>query len=79
MASLPRRVYEWNGQAVVGCVVGLLGLVGFGIVLGPTAVVLGLLARARIAETGEPGRALAWVAVVLGVAAIVLAIVLIIR
>ncbi|MBA3288461.1 MAG: DUF4190 domain-containing protein [Acidimicrobiia bacterium] len=76
VSAISRRVLEWNGQAVVGCLVGLFGLVAFGIVLGPTAVVLGLLARSRIAETGEPGRAAAWSAIVIGAAAFTVPVVL---
>ncbi|MFG1633858.1 DUF4190 domain-containing protein [Pseudonocardia alni] len=52
--------------ATAGAACGLIGLFLFGVVLGPMAFVLGLLAANRL-EPGQPGRGNAITAIVLGV------------
>jgi hypothetical protein len=68
-------IFERNGNAVAALLLAIAGLIGFGLVLGPTAVVLGLLARSQIAATGRPGIRLASAGIALGVVAFVLPIV----
>ena len=56
-----RWLFERNGNAVASLLVALAGLPGFGIILGPIAVGLGLLARRNIDHepAGQPGLGLA--------------------
>ncbi|MFD4220633.1 hypothetical protein [Streptomyces griseus] len=65
-ASAPRRAAgrEADGLAVASFVLGLVGLLVFNILLGPTAIVMALLALAR--RTRRRGRA--WLGLALGVA-----------
>ncbi|MFE7334193.1 hypothetical protein [Streptomyces griseus] len=62
----PRRAAgrEADGLAVASFVLGLVGLLVFNILLGPTAIVMALLALAR--RTRRRGRA--WLGLALGVA-----------
>ncbi|MDX3505435.1 hypothetical protein PV749_17430 [Streptomyces sp. ID03-2B] len=64
--SAPRRAAgrEADGLAVASFVLGLVGLLVFNILLGPTAIVMALLALAR--RTRRRGRA--WLGLALGVA-----------
>ncbi|GGP52347.1 MULTISPECIES: DUF4190 domain-containing protein [Streptomyces] len=64
--AAPRRApgREADGLAVASFVLGLVGLLVFNIVLGPTAIVMGLLALVR--HTRRRGRA--WLGLALGVA-----------
>jgi hypothetical protein len=73
--NVSRWVFARNGNAVVSFVLGLVGLVGFGVILGPVAVGLGLMARQQIAERPRPGTWLALAGIVLGVVAFVYPIV----
>jgi hypothetical protein len=69
-------MFGTNGRAVTAVFFGAIGLVGFGVILGPIAVGFGLIALGEIRRTGGPGRATAIVGIVLGVTAIALALVL---
>ncbi|MFF0502958.1 hypothetical protein ACFYUH_05080 [Streptomyces fimicarius] len=64
--AAPRRAAgrEADGLAVASFVLGLVGLLVFNILLGPTAIVMALLALAR--RTRRRGRA--WLGLALGVA-----------
>ncbi|MFF9792632.1 hypothetical protein [Streptomyces bacillaris] len=73
--SAPRRATgrEADGLAVASFVLGLVGLLVFNLLLGPTAIVMALLALAR--RTRRPGRARLGLA--LGVADLVVLAVLV--
>ncbi|MET8055811.1 hypothetical protein [Streptomyces microflavus] len=65
-APSPRRAAgrEADGLAVASFVLGLVGLLAFNLLLGPTAIVMALLSLAR--RTRRPGRA--YLGLALGVA-----------
>ncbi|MEV1089374.1 hypothetical protein [Streptomyces microflavus] len=65
-APAPRRPAgrEADGLAVASFVLGLVGLLAFNLLLGPTAIVMALLSLAR--RTRRPGRA--YLGLALGVA-----------
>jgi hypothetical protein len=67
-----------RGLAISGLVSGVVGFFVCGVVLGPLATVLGVLARRRLRAAGEPGEGLATAAIVLGVIVFVLNIVVLI-
>ncbi|MEV8052833.1 hypothetical protein [Streptomyces bacillaris] len=73
--SAPRRATgrEADGLAVASFVLGLIGLLVFNLLLGPTAIVMALLALAR--RTRRPGRA--YLGLALGVADLVVLAVLV--
>jgi Domain of unknown function (DUF4190) len=71
-----RWMFGTNGRAVTAVFFGAIGLVGFGVILGPIAIGFGLIALGEIRRTGGPGHATAIAGIVLGVAAIALALVL---
>jgi len=77
--NISRWVFERNGNAVAALLFAVAGLVGFGIILGPIAVVLGLLARRQIADRPRPGIRLANAGIVLGVVGFAYPIVLAVR
>jgi Domain of unknown function (DUF4190) len=56
--------------------IGAAGLVGFGVILGPIALGLGVLALGETRRHGGPGKATAIIGIVLGVTAFTVAIVL---
>ena len=60
-----------------GLVSGIAGFLTCGIILGPLAVVLGVLARQRARNEGATGEGLATAAIVVGAAAFVLNVVVI--
>lgn len=68
-APAPRRAAgrEADGLAVASFVLGLVGLLAFNLLLGPTAIVMALLSLAR--RTRRPGRA--YLGLALGVADLV--------
>ncbi|MFJ9568186.1 hypothetical protein [Streptomyces bacillaris] len=74
-ASAPRRATgrEADGLAVASFVLGLIGLLVFNLLLGPTAIVMALLALAR--RTRRPGRA--YLGLALGVVDLVVLAVLV--
>ncbi len=79
MDGFRRWMYATNGRAVTAVFLGAIGLVGFGVILGPIAAGLGVLALGDIRRQAEPerlARATAIVGILLGVAAFVLALVL---
>ena len=69
MNNVSRWVFERNGNAVASLLFAVAGLFGFGVILGPIAVVLGLLARSQIATRPRPGSNLAIAGIVIGVIA----------
>jgi uncharacterized protein DUF4190 len=69
-------MFGTNGRAVTAVFLGAIGLVAFGVILGPIAVGFGLIALAEIRRRPEPGRVTAFAGIALGVAAFALAIVL---
>ncbi|MEU3205376.1 hypothetical protein ABZ702_16130 [Streptomyces cyaneofuscatus] len=71
----PRRAAgrEADGLAVASFVLGLVGLLAFNLLLGPTAIVMALLSLAR--RTRRPGRA--YLGLALGVADLVVLAVLV--
>jgi hypothetical protein len=69
-------MFGTNGRAVTAVFFGAFGLIGFGVILGPIAIGFGLIALGEIRRTGGPGRATAIAGIVLGIAAIALALVL---
>ena len=76
MDLLRRWMFTSNGRAVTAVFLGAIGIVGFGVILGPIAVGLGVIALTEIRRDGGPGRATAIAGIVLGVAAFTLALVL---
>jgi Domain of unknown function (DUF4190) len=69
-------MFGTNGRAVTAVFFGAVGLIGFGLILGPIAIGFGLIALGEIRRTGGPGRSTAIAGIVLGIAAISLALVL---
>ena len=69
-------MFERNGNAVASLLLSLAGLVAFGLILGPIAVGLGLLARSQIRTSGQPGIGAANTGIVLGVVAFIVPILL---
>ena len=76
MSNISRWVFARNGNAVASVLFAIAGYVGFGIILGPIAVGLGLMARNQIAQAYRPGIHLAVAGIVLGVGAFVTSLVL---
>ena len=71
MSNIGRFVFERDGNAVAGLLIALAGLIAFGIILGPIAIGLGLLARRNIAYSERPGIRLAWAAIFIGLVAFI--------
>ena len=71
MSNISRWVFARNGNAVASVLFAIAGYIGFGLILGPIAVGLGLLARNQIAQSYRPGLHLAVAGIVLGVGAFV--------
>ena len=69
-------MFASNGRAVTAVFLGAIGLVGFGVILGPIAAGLGVIALTETRRDGQPGRATAITGIALGVAAFTLALVL---
>ena len=67
MANISRWIFERNGNAVASLLFAVAGLAGFGIILGPIAIGLGLLARSQIAEMPRPGLRLAYAGILIGI------------
>ena len=67
MANISRWIFERNGNAVASLLFAIAGLVGFGIILGPIAIGLGLLARSQIRVMPRPGLHLAYAGILLGI------------
>jgi hypothetical protein len=65
-----------NGLAIASLVCGIVGLLFFGIILGPLAVIFGAIGLSR-ANRGASGKGLATAGLIMGVIATVAAIVLI--
>ena len=75
-SRLGRWVFERDGNAVASVLIGAAGLLAFGVILGPIAIGLGLLAKGRIRRTGAPGGGTATIGILLGVAATVIPLIL---
>jgi hypothetical protein len=65
-------IFDRDGNAIASVLFAVAGVIGFGIILGPIAIGLGLLARRNIAATGRPGIRLAWTGIFIGVVAFIL-------
>jgi hypothetical protein len=76
VSNISRRIFERNGNAVSSLLFAVAGLVGFGIILGPIAIGLGLLGRSQIAASHRPGIRLAYAGIAIGIVALVAPIVL---
>ena len=76
--NVGRWVFERNGNAVASLLLGAAGLLAFGVILGPIAIGLGVIAKNQIARTGQPGTGTATVGIVLGVIAFAIPLVLMI-
>jgi hypothetical protein len=76
--GLGRYVLERDGNAVASVLFAVAGLIGLGIILGPIAIGLGLLARRNIAATGRPGLRLAYAGILIGVVAFIIPLVYVI-
>ncbi len=74
--GLGRWMFERNGNAVASMLLGAAGLVAFGVILGPIAIGLGVLAKSQIARTGQPGTGTAMIGIALGVVALAIPILL---
>ena len=72
MSKIGRFVFERDGNAVASALIGVAGLIAFGIILGPIAIGLGLLARRNIAYNERPGIRLAWAGIFIGLVAFIL-------
>jgi hypothetical protein len=71
-----RWMFSSNGRAVTAVFLGAVGIAGFGVILGPIAVGLGVIALTEIRREAQRGRATAIAGIVLGVVAFTLALVL---
>ena len=71
MSKIGRFVFERDGNAVAAVLIGVAGLIAFGIILGPIAIGLGLLARRNIAYSERPGIRLAWAGIFIGLVAFI--------
>jgi hypothetical protein len=67
--------YRSNGLAIAGLVCGIVGLLVFGFILGPLAIIFGGVSVHR-ANQGAAHRGMAWAGLVLGIIDIVLLVVL---
>ncbi len=65
-----------NGLAIAALVCGIIGLLLFGIVLGPLAIIFGGIGLSR-ANKGAPHRGMAVAGLVLGIIDVVLLVILI--
>jgi hypothetical protein len=79
VSNISRWIFERNGNAVSSLLFAVAGLFGFGVILGPIAIGLGLLGRSQIAERYRPGIRLAYAGIVIGIIALVAPIVLYVR
>jgi hypothetical protein len=71
VSNIGRYVFERDGNAVAALLIALAGLIAFGIILGPIAIGLGLLARRNIAYSERPGIRLAWAGIFIGLVAFI--------
>jgi len=72
-------VFERDGNAVASLLIGAAGVLAFGVILGPIAIGLGVLAKGRIRRTGQAGDGTATLGIALGVVATLLPLVLLLR
>jgi hypothetical protein len=75
MDPFRRWMFNTNGRAVTAVFLGAIGLLVYGVILGPIAAGLGVLALSEL-RRGGTGRTTAIVGIVLGVAAFTLSLVL---
>ncbi len=72
MANVGQWIFERDGNAVASLLFAVAGVIALGIILGPIAIGLGLMARRNIASTGRPGIRLAWSGIFIGLVAFIL-------
>jgi hypothetical protein len=75
MDPFRRWMFTTNGRAVTAVFLGAIGLLVYGVILGPIAVGLGGLALSELRRGGN-GRATAITGIALGVAAFTVSLVL---
>jgi len=75
-SRIGRWVFDRDGNAVASLLFGLAGLLAFHVILGPIAIGLGLLGKARIRTSGQPGDGTATLGIALGVVATLIPLVL---
>jgi len=75
-SAFGRWVFERDGNAVASVLLGVAGLLAFGLILGPIAIGLGILAKRRIRLSGLPGDTLATVGIATGVVAMAIPLIL---
>jgi hypothetical protein len=76
VANISRWIFERNGNAVASLLFAIAGLAGFGVILGPIAIGLGLIARGQIAGDRRPGLHLANAGIAIGILAFAYPVVL---
>ena len=76
--NVGRWVFERNGNAVASLLLGAAGLLAFGVILGPIAIGLGMLAKSQVNRSGQPGTGTASIGIALGLIALAIPIVLMI-
>ena len=75
-SAFGRWVFERDGNAVASVLLGVAGLLAFGLILGPIAIGLGILAKRRIRLSGLPGDTLATAGIAIGAVAMLIPVVL---
>ena len=76
--NVGRWVFERNGNAVASVLLGVAGLLAFGVILGPIAIGLGMLAKGQINRRDQPGTGTASLGIALGLIALAIPILLMI-
>ena len=69
MSNIGRWVFTRDGNAVASLLFALAGLIAYGVILGPIAIGLGVLARRNIEASARPGIRLAWAGILIGMVA----------
>ena len=72
MSRIGPWVFERDGNAIASVLFAVAGVIAYGIILGPIAIGLGLMARRNIESTGRPGIRLAWAGIFIGLVAFIL-------
>jgi hypothetical protein len=76
VSNLGRWVFARDGSAVASVLFAVAGLIGFGVILGPIAIGLGVMGRRNILYSGKPGMRLAWAGIIIGMIATIVPFVL---
>ena len=73
--NVGRWVFERNGNAVASVLLGAAGLLALGVILGPIAIGLGLMAKSQVSRSGQPGTGTASIGIALGLIALAIPII----